>query len=351
MRLLLRGVPGDTPCGLAATAMYPSPTFRIRARRVLMLCACACAAALPAHRALAQYPDRPIRLVVPFPPGGTVDVVARLVAAKAAQILKATLVTDNKPGAGGSIATDAVAKAAPDGYTLLFTTPSHTINPALYARLPFDTVRDLVPVALVAAAPELLVANPAVPFDDFAGFVAYAKTHPNQLNYSHAGNGTLPHVTMELLLRRAGIQVVPVAYKGAAPAMADLLAGVVQLKLDTYATSAQLLGAKRLKVLAVASKTRMAQLPGVPTVAESGLPGYEGSLWMGVMAPAGTPAAIIERVSRAFIDAVHAPELRARLTGDGVEIIGADAGAFGAQIRAELRQWRELVRAAGITNE
>ena len=205
-----------------------------------------------------------------------------------------------------------------------------------------------MPVALVAAAPELLVANPAAPFDDFAGFVAYAKTHPNQLNYSHAGNGTLPHVTMELLLRRVGVEVRGgLQGRGAGHDRPVRRRGAAQ--------------ARYLRDLRPAARRQTPQGAGggqqdphgpiarVPTVAESGLPGYEGSLWMGVMAPAGTPAAIIERVSRAFIDAVHAPELRARLTGDGVEIIGADAGAFGAQIRAELRQWRELVRAAGIT--
>lgn len=317
--------------------------------RLLPVCAFACAVWLPAQEAVAEYPDRPVHLVIPFPPGGTVDVVARVVAAKAGELLKVIMVIDNKPGAGGSIATDAVAKATPDGYTLLFTSPSHTINPALYKKLPFDTEKDLIPVALVAAAPELLVAHPAAPFNTFAEFVAYAKANPNKLNYSHAGNGTLPHVTMEMLLRRAQIQVVPVAYKGAAPAMNDLLAGIVQLKLDTFATSGQMIRAGRLKALAVASKTRLAQLPGVPTVAESGLPGYEGSLWMGVMAPASTPPAILGQLSRAFISVVKAPEVEGRLTRDGIEIIGHDAQAFGAQIRAELRQWSEVVHDAGIT--
>ena len=301
--------------------------------------------------ARADFPDKPIRLVIPFPAGGTVDVVARVVANQAATDLKTTFVIDNRPGAGGSIATDAVAKAQADGYTLLYTTPSHTINPAIYKKLPFDTEKDVIPVALVAAAPELLVAHPSAPFNTFAEFIAYAKANPGKLNYSHAGNGTLPHVTMELLLRRARINVVPVAYKGAAPAMNDLLAGVVQLKLDTYATSGQMITANRLKPLAVASKHRLAQLPGVPTVAESGLPGYEGSLWMGVMAPAGTSVVIVDKLGRAFIAAVKAPEVRERLTRDGVEIIGNDAASFGAQIKAELKQWGDLVRDAKITAE
>jgi tripartite-type tricarboxylate transporter receptor subunit TctC len=310
--------------------------------------ACALLLSAGAH---ADYPDKPIRLVIPFPAGGTVDVVGRLIANKAAEALKTTIVIDNRPGAGGSIAEDNVAKSPPDGYTMLYTSPGHTINPAIYKKLPFDTEKDLIPVALVATAPEVLIANPAAPFNTFKEFVAYARANPNKLNYSHAGNGTLPHVTMELLLRRAGIQVVPVAYKGAAPAMNDLLAGVVQLKLDTFATSGPMLAAHRLKVLATAARQRMPQLPDVPTVAESGLPGYEASLWMGVMAPAGTAPAIVDKVGRAFLGAVKIPEVRERLTHDGVEILNSDAAAFGAQIRTELKQWRDLVRDAKITAE
>jgi tripartite-type tricarboxylate transporter receptor subunit TctC len=299
----------------------------------------------------ADFPEKPIRLVVPFPPGGTVDVVARAIVNKAGTDLKTSFVIDNRPGAGGSIATDAVAKAPADGYTLLYTTPSHTINPAIYKKLPFDTEKDVIPVALLAAAPELLVAHPSVPFNSFADFINYAKANPGKLNYSHAGNGTLPHITMELLTRRAQINVVPVAYKGAAPAMNDLLGGVVQLKLDTYATSGQMISAGRLKALAIASKHRLPQLPNVPTVAESGLPGYEGSLWMGVLAPAGTPAPVVEKLGKALIAAVKSPEVTERLTKDGVEIIGNDAASFGAQIKTELKQWADLVRDARITAE
>jgi tripartite-type tricarboxylate transporter receptor subunit TctC len=324
-----------------------SPSFlRVLARRLGLACAL-----LSANAAHAEYPEKPIRLVIPFPAGGTVDVVGRLIANKAADALKTTIVIDNRPGAGGSIAEDNVAKSPADGYTLLYTTPGHTINPAIYKKLPFDTEKDLIPVALVATAPELLIAHPAVPFNTFKEFVAYAKANPNKLNYSHAGNGTLPHVTMELLLKRAGIQVVPVAYKGAAPAINDLMGGVVQLKLDTFATSGPMLAVHRLKVLATAAKHRMPQLPDVPTVAESGLPGYEGSLWMGVMAPAGTSPAIVDKVGRAFLGAVKVPEVRDRLTHDGVEILNSDAAAFGAQIRAEFKQWRDLVRDAKITVE
>src|SRR5215207_238557 len=187
--------------------------------------------------AAAQYPDKPMRWILPFPAGGAVDLVARTVAAKMSEDLGKPIIIENKAGAGGIIATDAVAKSAPDGYTLLLTTPNHTINAALQTSLPYDTEKDLVPVSVVAEVPEVLVSHPAAPFKTFPEMVDHAKRHPGKLNYASAGIGTLPHVTMELLLRSIGIQVAHIPYRGAAPAMTDLLAGVVQLKMDTYTTS------------------------------------------------------------------------------------------------------------------
>ena len=297
----------------------------------------------------AAYPDRPIRLMIPFPPGGAVDVVGRLLAPELAKPFGVPVVVENKAGAGGTIATEATAKAAPDGYTLLLTAPNHTINPALYRNLPYDTATAFAPIALVAEVPELLVAPPSAPFDDFAGFVGYARAHPGELNYGSAGNGTLPHVTMELLLRRLHLDVVHVAYKGAAPALADLVAGHVQLKLDTYATSAPLIAAGRLKALAIASHARSSLLPTLPTIAESGLPGYEGVLWIGMIAPAGTPPPVIAALAAACRTAVHSPEFRARLAADGIDPVGSGPDAFAALIARELPQWRALVRDAHIT--
>ncbi len=245
-----------------------------------------CLVVVTAAPCAAQYPERPIRLILPFPAGGAVDHVARLVTARMAEDLGRPFVIENKAGAGGVIATDATAKAAPDGYTLLLTTPNHTINAALHPKLPYDTDKDLVPVSIVAEVPELLVSHPAAPFENFAGFIDYAKKNPGKLNYSSAGNGTLPHVTMELLLRRTGIAVAHIPYRGAAPAMTDLLAGQVQLKMDTYATANQHVAQGKLRALAFASRERSALMPNVPTVAEMGLPGYEGILWIGIVAPA-----------------------------------------------------------------
>jgi tripartite-type tricarboxylate transporter receptor subunit TctC len=308
-----------------------------------------CLVVVTAAPCAAQYPERPIRLILPFPAGGAVDHVARLVTARMAEDLGRPFVIENKAGAGGVIATDATAKAAPDGYTLLLTTPNHTINAALHPKLPYDTDKDLVPVSIVAEVPELLVSHPAAPFETFAGFIDYAKKNPGKLNYSSAGNGTLPHVTMELLLRRTGIAVAHIPYRGAAPAMTDLLAGQVQLKMDTYATANQHVAQGKLRALAFASRERSALMPNVPTVAEMGLPGYEGILWIGIVAPAATPKAVIEKLAAAVQRAVRTPELAERLRRDGVEPVGGTPEAFAALIAKEIVQWRELAAAAKIT--
>jgi tripartite-type tricarboxylate transporter receptor subunit TctC len=296
----------------------------------------------------AEYPDRPIRLILPFPAGGAVDIVARIMAENMAKDLGKTIVIENKAGAGGIIATDAVAKSANDGYTLLVTTPNHTINPALHAKLPYDTEKDLVPISIIAEVPEVLIGSPTAPFKTFQEFVAYAKNNPGKLNYASAGVGTLPHVTMELLLSRLGIKVTAVHYRGAAPAMTDMLSGVVQLKLDTYATSHQQVEAGRLQMLGIATSKRSKLMPNVPTIAEQGLPGYEGILWIGIMAPAGTPQGVIDKIAAASAKAARDPAIVARLQRDGINPIGGTPAAFAAQITRELPQWRDLAKSAKI---
>lgn len=305
-------------------------------------------AALHILPAQAAFPDKPIKLIVPFPAGGTVDFVARQFATKLGEQLGGSVVVENLGGAGGSIATARAAKSAPDGYTILFTTPNHTINPALIPNLPFDTLKDLAPISLVAQIPELLVAHIDQPYKDFKGFVEYARANPGKLNYSSAGNGTLPHITMELLLQRMNIQVVHVPYKGAAPAMNDLLAGVVGLKMDTIATSTQHIRAGKLKPLAYASLKRSPLMPDVPTVAELGVPGYQGILWLGILAPAGTPAAVINQLNQAAVRAIRHPDIEKQLTESGVEILGTSAAEFDKLIRAEIPQWADVVKRSGI---
>jgi tripartite-type tricarboxylate transporter receptor subunit TctC len=301
--------------------------------------------------AFAEYPDRPVRILEPFPPGGAVDIVTRLVAARLADDLGRPFLVESKPGAGGILATDAVAKAPRDGYTLLVTTPNHTINAALNPKLPYDTEKDLVPVAVIAEVPELLVSHSGAPFTSFAQFVDYARQNPGKLDYASAGIGTLPHVSMELLLRRLDLKVTHIPYKGAAPAMADLLGGQVQLKMDTYATSAPHIAAGKLRALAIASRDRSVLAPELPTVAELGVPGYEGILWVGVMAPAGTPAAVIEKLAAACDRAVRAADLIERFRRDGIDPGGGTPAAFGERVGREIAQWRELIQSVKIGTE
>jgi len=316
-------------------------------RRLLL--ASLLALSLPAA-ARAEYPERPIRMIVPFPAGGVTDVVARLTAERLTADLGQQVIVDNKAGAGGVIASEIVAKAAPDGYTILFTTPNHTINAALRAAMPYDTEKDLAPISVVGQVPMLLVSHPSLPFKDFTGFVDYARKNPGKLNVAHAGNGTLPHIMMELLSVKQRIQVTSVPYRGAAPALADLVAGQVQAKLDNYTTSAQFVADRKLNALAVTSAKRLKQLPDVPAVIES-VPGVEGYLWMGLVAPAGTPQPIVDKLAAAAKRAVDRPDVQARFDKDAVEPVGSTPAEFKALITREITQWRDLARQADIKVE
>jgi tripartite-type tricarboxylate transporter receptor subunit TctC len=266
-----------------------------------------------------------------------------------AEDLGQSIVIENKSGAGGIVATEAAAKSSPDGYTLLIATPNHTINAALQTSLPYNAERDLVAVSMLAEVPEVLVSYPGAPFKTFAEFVAYAKQNPGKLDYASAGIGTLPHMTMELLLRRVGVQLAHIPYRGAAPAMTDLLSGVVQLKLDTYATSHGQVEAGGLRMLGIASSHRSKLMPDIPTIAEMGLPGYEAILWIGILAPAGTPQAVIDKLAAASHKAATAPDVVERLQRDGVDLIGGTPAQFQAVITRELVQWRDLAKADNIT--
>ena len=319
--------------------------WRRRALHLVLATTALLAFGAPAH---AAYPDRPIKLIVPFPAGGTVDYVARQFATQLGRQLGGTVVVENVPGAGGTIATTRVVKAAPDGYTVLFTTPNHTINPALIPNLPFDTVKDLAPVSLLAQIPELLIAHSGQPYNDFAGLVSYAKANPGKLNYASAGNGTLPHITMELMLLRMGLQITHVPYKGAAPALNDVLAGQVGLKMDTIATATPHIRAGRIKPLAIASLKRSPLMPEVPTVAELGAPGYQGILWMGILLPSATDAAITAQLGRAAVQAMQQPDLQKQLQADGVEVLATDAATFGKLIDSEIAQWADVVKRSKI---
>ncbi|CAN5902157.1 tripartite tricarboxylate transporter substrate binding protein BugE [soil metagenome] len=301
----------------------------------------------PSTGAWAEYPEKPIRLVLPFPPGGVTDLVARLMAERLSAEFGQQVLVDNKTGAGGVIAGDIVAKSAPDGYTLLFTTPNHTINAAFRTTLPYDTEKDLRAVSNVGRIPMLLVTHPSLPVTTFQGFIDYARKNPGKINVSSAGNGTLPHITMELLMLKEQFQVTNVPYRGAAPALADLVAGQVQAKLDNYTQSAQFIADRKINLRAVTSAQRLKQFPDVPTVAEH-LPGFEGYLWMGIVAPAGTPDAVVEKLAIAARRFVALPEIQARFDKEGVEPVGSGPADFGAQITREIAQWRALAKSTRI---
>jgi tripartite-type tricarboxylate transporter receptor subunit TctC len=301
-----------------------------------------------ATAARADYPEKPIRLVVPFPPGGVTDIVARLLADRLTAEFGQQVLVDNKAGAGGVIAGDIVSKAPADGYTLLLTTNNHTINAAFRAALPYDTEKDFRLVSNVGRIPMLLVTHPSLPVATFQGFVDYARKNPGKINVSSAGNGTLPHITMELLMIKEKFQVTNVPYRGAAPALADLVAGQVQAKFDNYTQSAQFIADRKLNLIAVTSTRRLKQFPDVATVAEQ-LPGFEGYLWMGIVAPAATPDAVVQKLATTIRRFVALSETRARFDKDGIEPVGNGPDEFHTQIATELAQWRELARTTKIT--
>jgi putative tricarboxylic transport membrane protein len=296
-----------------------------------------------------KYPSQPIRMVVPFAAGGGTDVLARTVAQGLAERLGAQVVIDNRPGAGSSTGTDVVAKAAPDGYTLLYTSPAYAINPALYKKLPFAQ-DDLVPVAIVAAAPLVLAMHPSVPANDIKGLIALLKANPKKYNYATSGNGSIVHMATELFCAMAGVDVVHIPYRGAAPAMNDVLSGQVAFIFDQVSTAAQLIDAKKLKGLAVTTLKRSVLLPDVPTMAEVGLVGYEAYTWSIVLAPRGTPKEIISQLSEALNAVVQTAETKKRFLELGAEVPDVMSPEQIAEFVAkETRKWGDLIKAANIT--
>jgi tripartite-type tricarboxylate transporter receptor subunit TctC len=289
----------------------------------------------------AERPAAPIRVVVPFTPGASTDIVVRTIAPKLSDLLGTGVVVENRGGAGGLIATEAVATAKPDGYTLLVVTTSFAAQPAIMATLPYDTLKDFAPIALLADLPGVLVINPKVPVKTFAEFLSYTKSHA--LTYGSAGAGTFPHLGIELLKSRAGIPLTQVPYKGAAQALTDVIAGHVDLKLDAYVSANAHIGDGSLRALAVSSLTRLAELPEVPTIAESGFPGFEVNYWIGVVAPAAVPESVRATLENAFVQALT-PENRAALAKGGVRSLGQGHAALQSLIARELEQWRKLAK-------
>ena len=297
------------------------------------------------------YPSRPIRLIVPQSAGGSTDLVARPLARLLGEALGQSMIVDNRPGAGSVIGTDLVAKAAPDGYTLLAVAASFTISPSLYPRLPFDPARDFEPITLLASLPNILVVQRSLPVKSVQEFIALARSRPGQLNYGSSGVGTGTHLSMEWLKHMAGIQLVHVPYKGGAPAVNALLAGEVQVNCATISTALPHVKAGTLRALAVTTARRSAAAPEVPTLAESGLPDYDYSSWIGLLAPAKTPRAIVARLATAAARTARTPEIASILALEGAEPVGNSPEEFAVVIRTEIGRWQKLVGSAGIKED
>ena len=294
------------------------------------------------------YPSRPIRFIVPFAPGGSTDLLARFLAPRLMETLGQPVVVDNRPGAGGVIGADLAAKAPADGHTIVLGSPgSMTINPHLH-RVPYDTLRDFAPISLATISPFTLVLHPSVPAKSVKELVALAKAKPGGLNYGSAGNGSVSHFSTEQFKSLAGVDLVHIPYKGAGPAVADLVGGRLQIMFENLPTILPHVRSGKLRMLAVGTKTRSALVPEYPTVAESGVPGYESSTAFGVLAPAGTPAAIVARLNREIVGALRSAELREKLSGLGLEAVGGTPQAYAAHLKDELAKYGRIVKAAGI---
>ncbi|HLQ02716.1 MAG TPA: tripartite tricarboxylate transporter substrate binding protein, partial [Burkholderiales bacterium] len=290
------------------------------------------------------YPARPVRLIVAFPPGGSVDVVARLVAPRLSESLGQPVVIDNRSGASGNIGTEVAARARPDGYTLLIHTIPFVANVHLYSPMPYDALNDFVPIALLSSSPSVLVVHPTVPARSVGELLQLAKSKPGALNYSAAGAGTNPHIAGELLNMLAGVDIVAVQYKGGGPALVAVLGGEIGITFPNISEAAPHVNSKRLRALGVTSARRSAALPEVPTIAESGVPGYEFVTWHGVLAPRGTPAEIVALLNQKLRAVLRSPELSARFAQMGLDVIASSPEEFSAHLKSELEKWGRVIR-------
>jgi len=314
----------------------------------MALAAIAAIAALFAHPAPAQeYPSRPVRVIVPFSPGGAVDGPMRIIAQELSKRWGQQVIVDNRPGAGATIGTDVVAKSPPDGYTLLLASQTNAIAATLYRKLPYDPVEDFAMISLIGREPGVLVVNPSLPVKTLQEFVAYAKAHPGQVDYASSGNGSGQHLFMAMLASMTGMSLSHVPYKGSAQATTDLIGGQVMASIPGTAGMVGHIKAGKLRPLAVTGATRSSQLPDVPTVAESGVPGYEAYVWMGLMAPKGTPAVVIDRIYRDLKEVLATKEVKAFMDTAGIEIVGSTPAEFATFFDRERGKWARIIRDTG----
>jgi tripartite-type tricarboxylate transporter receptor subunit TctC len=294
-----------------------------------------------------EYPSRPIRVVVPFSPGGAVDGPMRAIADQLSKRLGVGVIVDNKPGAGATIGTDVVAKSPPDGYTLLLASQTNAISATLYAKLPYDPIEDFTPISLIGREPGVVVVNPSLPVKTLQELIAYVKERPGKIDYASSGNGSGQHLFTALLASMTGMKMNHVPYRGSGQATTDLIGGQVQMAIPGTAGMVGHIRAGKLRALAVTGATRSPQLPDVPTVMESGVPGYEAYVWMGLLAPKGTPAPIVDKLQREVVHALSTDEVKTYLANAGIEIVGSTPAQFGAFFRAEKERWAKVIRETG----
>ena len=319
-----------------------------KAHRVLLLIAMSAHLQLIAHAGAQSYPSRPIRMIIPNPPGGSLDIVARLVGPKIAEITGQSVIIDNRPGADTIIGTEIVARAPADGYTVLLNTLPFVVNPAMSSKLPFDVVRDFAPVSLIVSVPFVLVVNNSVPARSVKEFIALAKAQPGKLTYSSAGSGSNLHVAAELFKNMTGTDMLHVQYKGGGPALLAVLSGEVDLSYLNVAAVVPHVKAGKLRALGMTSTQRSAALPELATIAESGVPGYEFTSWVGALVPAATPAQTVAELNALITKSVRAPDLSKRFAEQGAEIIAGSPAQFAAHIKAELARWAKVVKESGM---
>ena len=320
--------------------MTRSDTLR-RLRSFGATAAWLCAAGVAAAQG---WPTKPVKLIVSYPPGGTVDAVGRVIAPRLSERLGQPVVIDNRAGAGGAIGGDAVAKSPADGYTLLLDASNHAQNPALRSKMPFDTLRDLAPVSLLVKVPNVLVVTPSTPYRSVKDLLAQAKAKPGEINFASSGNGSAQHLAGELFQAMGGVQLTHVAYKGGGPALTDVMAGQVPVFFASLASSLPYIQAEKLRAIAVTGKSRSPVLPQLPTVAESGLPGYEVYEWNAILVPRGTPTPVVERLATELAAVLQEPEVKSRLQAMGAEVIGAGPAELERFRRAEIQKWTKLAK-------
>jgi tripartite-type tricarboxylate transporter receptor subunit TctC len=297
------------------------------------------------------YPTKPVRFVVGFPPGGAVDIVARVIGKKLGESMNVPFVVDNRPGAGSAIGAEVTAKAAPDGYTLFLTAGSIAINAGLQKHLPYDAVKDFSAVSLVASTPNVLVVQPSLPVKTVADLIKLARAKPGQLNFGSGGSGTMTHLSGELLKVMTGIQITHVAYKGAPLAVVDVMAGQIQMAIGALPGALPQIRAGQVRAIVVTTTTRSPSAPDIPTVAESGVPGYEASNWYGILAPVGTPAPVVTRLNSAIGHALHDTEIAESLRRQGLEPMPSTPDEFARYLKSEIAKWTKVIRAAGLQPE